>query len=456
MMSLLETYKKSPVALRESLKLIYGSIPFQWRLDSTFKRQMAFLRKSQWWSQRELENYQNAQLFDLIRHAYSQVPYYRQVMAERNLIPADIRHKEDLHKLPLLTKRLIRENFQRLKADNIPEGRVIVEKTSGTTGEPLRVLIEKDKNYFDWDPFVLRSWGWAGYQGGDLIATFAGWGIDGKRIGALNKVRRILILSSFHLNLTYVGEYARWLKSCAIKFLHGYPSSLVLFTRLLKTARTNPPIRPKGIFCFAENLTEFQRRELESFWGCGCFNYYSMKERCVLAAECEYHAGLHLCPEFGITEFVDSASDGYTRIVATSLTNYAMPLIRYDTEDMGYLSPKTCGCNRHFPLLELQGGRQRSFAVAKDGTSIPVTSMDMATAVPGILQFQFVQHKRGELDLNIVGSRKSDDCTDKILSYLKSRLGSNMDVRIHFVDQLIKTVNGKTPEFVQRMRDGHV
>ena len=47
----------------------------------------------------------------LIKHSYENVPYYREIMQKRKLTPADIKSVSDLMKLPILTKKKIRENF---------------------------------------------------------------------------------------------------------------------------------------------------------------------------------------------------------------------------------------------------------------------------------------------------------------------------------------------------------
>ena len=70
-------------------------------LGQNIKKHLDFLQKSQWWSLSHLEDYQNEKLKELIKHAYENVPYYREIMSEKKLVPQDIKTKNDLHKIYL-------------------------------------------------------------------------------------------------------------------------------------------------------------------------------------------------------------------------------------------------------------------------------------------------------------------------------------------------------------------
>ncbi|MBO5797339.1 MAG: phenylacetate--CoA ligase, partial [Clostridia bacterium] len=48
----------------------------------------------------ELEKLQSEKLVKQVQHVYDNVPYYRALMEEKGVTPADIHGIEDLHKLP--------------------------------------------------------------------------------------------------------------------------------------------------------------------------------------------------------------------------------------------------------------------------------------------------------------------------------------------------------------------
>ena len=454
MINLLNIYQKLPEGFKDSLKSAYGSIPFELRLGKSFKKQLKFLEKSQWWSEQELESYQNEQLRRLIHHAYNNVPFYNRLFKANHLTPKDISTVKDLPKLPILKKDQVRIYLSELRAVNFKDKDVTIISTGGTTGVPLRIYYEKSLEYLNNDPFVWRFFRWGGHRIGELRATLSNWTIGGDRMHSLNPVRNLLILSAYKLNSNNVEKYADLIKKHKIRFLDGYPSAIEIITRNMKSRNISRPANIEAIFTFAEYLSDWQRKVIEEFWGCKCFDRYSLEERCVMGAECEKHSGLHLFSDYGITEFTESNIKGLSKIIATSLINYAMPLIRYDTEDIGSLSSNKCSCRRGFPIFRLVGGRKKNFAVTKDNSYIPVANIDIPNIVENILQFQFIQEQRGSLVLNIV---KKDTFSNHDLSRIKTKLlekfGKNMDVDIIFTNSISKTNKNKTPIFIQGIKD---
>src|SRR6476620_5124820 len=72
---------------------------------------LQFLKNAQWWSRDELLRFQTKALKNLIDIAYREVPFYRACMDERDLRPQHFQSIEDLAKLPVLTKEIIRKHY---------------------------------------------------------------------------------------------------------------------------------------------------------------------------------------------------------------------------------------------------------------------------------------------------------------------------------------------------------
>ena len=98
---------------------LYGLKLYRSEYGSKFREALEQFEKMQFYSDAEIAEYQNERLSSLIEHCYRYVPYYRKVMDDRKLTPADIRTTEDLHKLPVLTKDDIRRHSPDLRAQNI-------------------------------------------------------------------------------------------------------------------------------------------------------------------------------------------------------------------------------------------------------------------------------------------------------------------------------------------------
>lgn len=145
--------------------------------DLIFNRSIAknlkLLEQSQWWSINELIGYQDEKLRLLIQHAYNNVPYYKYLFKSNKLTPNDIKTQKDLYKLPILTKDDIRKHFpHEIVARNIPQKQLILQGSSGSTGEPLHYYSTRE-SYSMNIAAGLRGWYWMGYRLGDKFVKLS-------------------------------------------------------------------------------------------------------------------------------------------------------------------------------------------------------------------------------------------------------------------------------------------
>ncbi|NLN09388.1 MAG: phenylacetate--CoA ligase, partial [Methanoculleus thermophilus] len=108
-----------------------------------YKKTYALLCQSRTWNREEIEAYQVEALGRLLDHAYENVPYYRRVFRERELVPEDIATLNDLKLLPFLTREDLQNNLPDLKAKNYPESAFEYVTTGGSTGIPVGFYYEK-------------------------------------------------------------------------------------------------------------------------------------------------------------------------------------------------------------------------------------------------------------------------------------------------------------------------
>ena len=107
--------------------------------------EIRFLSSTEWLSEKDLYDLQSNKLKRLIEHCYRNVPYYKRVFDERGITPEDIQSREDLAKLPILTKQIIKDNYNDLIAQDIASRKSFDGSTGGSTGIPLH--FKKDVNF---------------------------------------------------------------------------------------------------------------------------------------------------------------------------------------------------------------------------------------------------------------------------------------------------------------------
>lgn len=98
------------------------------------------------------------------------------------------------------------------------------------------------------------------------------------------------------------------------------------------------------------------------------YDNYGCPEAGVLTNECDQHDGYHYNMETCHIDIADKDENGVGRIISTNLSNYAFPIVRYDTGDIGQLGRTgMCPCGRSHSKIRRLMGRQRDIITLPDG-----------------------------------------------------------------------------------------
>jgi len=402
-----------------------------------------FFEKSQWMHPDELREYQRHLLRRTVRQAYFHVPYYAQLFDALRLKPQDIRDVDDLWKLPLLSKEMVRANYGALRADNAKRFRPSVVCTSGTTGEPLRFLVDKPSNVLEF-VYYWRHWSWAGYRPGDRFAQlrydfFVNRPRMRNRVWHFQPHLQRLLLNPSVLSRHRIGEFAHALRTYRAKFLHSLPAHLRMLAEFLKEKHMDD-IQFRAVFSSGEKLTQDERETVESAFGCKVLDSYGHMERSMAVSQC-LNGGYHIHLEYGILELADTKQleDGVVlgRVVSTSLHRMAMPFLRYDVEDLVELFPeqKRCPCGRTLPLLKTIHGRKREGILTSDGREIAWVFVPFQY-VRGVRFYQYVQEELDRATVRIVKGQNYTPDNERILRFWFRRLfGDRVSFRIEYVPE---------------------
>jgi phenylacetate-CoA ligase len=416
-------------------------------------RHLAALEKSQHWPREALLEEQWSLLRAMLAHAYDTCLYYRRKYAEAGITPADIRSREDLDRVPTLTKEEIQEHRDEMVSSRYPAHTLIADMTGGSTGSPMQFCYDRERLESRVGA-TLRHNRWAGWEIGDRAAILWGAPQDTKVSGRLrDRLRtwiqeRRLMLDASDLSEASMAAFARALVEYRPEVLQAYSNTLGLFAQYVR-AENIRGIRPRGIVCSAEMLTNENRRLIEETFGCPVFNRYGCREFAVIASECSAHQGMHVNAE---NLLVESLVDGRSRtdedgeIVITDLRNFGMPLIRYRIRDVGRVKAAACSCPRGLPLMELSGGRVTDFLRATSGSRVSgiVIATYVITAIPGIRQIQFVQREPGAVTVNLVkGPEWSPAAQQELAARARRYLGEDMRLDMEYRDRIPSEKSGK-------------
>jgi phenylacetate-CoA ligase len=404
------------------------------------------LQFSQWFSGRRTEEVQLAKLKILLEHAYGTVPLYRKLMDKERVRPSDIKRLEDIRRLPIVTKKDFREGFpERCTSSVIPREEWILDSTSGSTGNSFQFI--RDRAFSD---YILantyRNYTWTGMKIGNKTVSL--WGYHKRPAAAkvLDWMMRRRWLSSFDVESNY-REYYQQIKKYRPYLIEAYSASVTHFAKLLRQdALTDLQI--PAVISSAETLYPESRKLIEDVLQTKVFNRYGSREVGIVAHECDRHTGLHINAESHIVEIVkESRSHEMGRIIVTNLTNFAMPFIRYDTEDYGKDSSRKCPCGRNLPILESIEGRVADFIRLPNGEELSYLFFSYFFEQYGayLRQFQVVQDENSHLTMNFVTTSAYNDEKEKgILEGIQKNVGRGMKITINKVDKIEKEKSGKT------------
>lgn len=428
------------------------------RYDETLSK----LKDSDKWTREDVKDFQLKNIQKLIKHAYDNVHYYNRVFKEQNIHPEDIKSFEDFARIPILDKDIVKANFNDLIAMDVKKSDIKLSSTSGSTGHPFEFMVDKKYSTIIEKAFIANLWGRAGYNKRSSMAALtgnilpkAGQGIFWKYDNRQNH----LVLSSFHIFENTYREYIRVINEKNIEFIRAYPSAICLLAKYLGTTSAKPIPTLKGIFCASETLHDWQRKLLQETFKCQVFSHYGHAEKCVLAGECEVSSKYHIQPEYGYLELMNS--DGNIikdendtgEIIATSFTNYVMPLIRYRTLDMASFSFSKCICGRNYDMLNSVEGRALEYFIGREGNLITSTGGGLIIKrTPNILKLQYRQNVKGEVVLLIAPSKNYNSEDESLINqYLKEKYQDNLKFTVELVDDIPPLANGKYKYVVQNL-----
>lgn len=428
------------------------------------------IMKDQWKSYEELKIEQEKQLQHIIDYSYRNVPFYHRLFNSLNLDPKDIKTIEDLEKLPVLTKNEINTNWEDFKPINLNHISYYNRSTGGSTGTPLNYRITRFERFLD-GATIYKGWNFAGYELGDKVVFLGGSSIG---IGEINTLytnlerrlseyaRNIKMLSSFDMGDNEIGKYVNIINSFKPLYIYGYASSIYFLSKWIETHGIDI-CNLRGIFTTSEKLYPHMRDRIENIFGCSVYDTYGLNDGGVHGFECEKHQGLHITTERSIMEIVnengEQLNNGYGKILATSLYNYSMPFIRYDTGDLGTITDEKCSCGRGYKLLKEIIGRSVDILITPEGKKIHgwFFLYIFWKYSKGIKEYQVTQNNLNNIIIKIVPEKDNFDNTqlDKIRETIREK-SKEWTIEFKFVDSIDRTKSGKYKFIINEMDKNYI
>jgi phenylacetate-CoA ligase len=300
-------------------------------------------------SRDRIQSLQRERLAWSLRHAYENVPFYRQKFDAAGVHPADFRELSDIAKFPFTVKQDLRDNYP-FGLFAVPKEKLArIHGSSGTTGKPIVVGYTK-ADIDMWSDLMARSIRAAGGRPGMMVHVAYGYGLFTGGLGAHYGAER--------LGCTVV-PMSGGMTERQVQLITDFQPDIIMVTPSYMLALLDgfhkAGIDPRtsslkyGIFG-AEPWTNAMRTEIEHAFDLSATDIYGLSEVIGpgVAQECvETKDGLHIWEDHFLPEIIDPVTglpveDGQPgELVFTSLTKEAFPIIRYRTRDLTRLLPGT-------------------------------------------------------------------------------------------------------------------
>jgi len=392
-----------------------------------------------------LKKHQDVKLRKLIAYAYEYVGYYRQLFDQHGIRVEDIQTTADLVKIPL-TKKTDLLDF--------PEGHIVscdkqlgklkVEQSSGSTGMPFKVHM--DRNYlFTRNLRFLRGLYLCGYRWPMKLLLVTGG--DGRK----ESVPRRWMYSSIKDSAESLYEQYRAYQPSV---LYGCTTPLRLLAEYIE-ANGLSVATPRTVITTAESVDRYTRLLLTRVFLAPVYDFYGMTEMGLIGWQCSAQQDYHLAGDSIITELVGLAGSGEAHLVYTNLDLYGMPLIRFDSGDIGgSLKSGICSCGQGLERLDRVEGRDVDAVILEDGRRLsPYRFTCEIEKISGIKRYKVIQddlnHFRVQVELTDAGEAgigakeetrgmKADAKNIKMQIELKMQeiLGKDMDVGVELMAKI--------------------
>lgn len=302
-----------------------------------------------------------------LAYVYERSPFYRRKFKDAGLEPGDIKTLEDIAAVPFTVKEELRET----QVEDPPWGGTLcippeegvrVFQTTGTTGEPVRVLLSRNdwfKHYYE--QFMHFMYGYGITKSDTLFVPFgyglyiAWWGFQ----AALELEGVTIVPGGAQSTKDRVRNIFEWNATV----ICGTPTYLLnLGETALKMGRPLSDSSVRIVVSAGEPGAQVAstRKLLEDYFGAECFDDIGSTEITNFGYECVAHQGTHLIetmfyPESLDLQTLEPVPEGEVgELVLTNLCTESMPLIRYRTKDLVRFNSEPCPCGRTF--LRLDGG----------------------------------------------------------------------------------------------------
>ncbi|WP_170367795.1 phenylacetate--CoA ligase PaaK [Ruegeria arenilitoris] len=363
-----------------------------------------------------------------LRHAYENVPMYKQRFDEAGVHPDDLKTLTDLAKFPFTYKNDLRDHYP-FGLFAVPREQIIrLHASSGTTGKPT--VVGYTRNDIDnWADLVARSLRASGLRKGDMIHNAYGYGLFTGGLGAHYGIER-LGATVVPMSGGQTEKQVALITDFKPDGIMVTPSYMLNILEQYHKVGMDPRESSLSVGVFgAEPWTDAMRKEVEQAFDMHAVDIYGLSEimgpgvanECVETKDGPVIWEDHFYPEIIDPQTGQVLPDGEMgELVFTTLTKEGLPMIRYRTRDLTRLLPGTA---RSMRRMEKITGRSDDMIILRGVNVFPSQIEEQVMATGGIAaHYQIELYKSGRMDAMRVYVEAMPDAADELSKTAAARM----------------------------------
>lgn len=417
------------------IKIAYNDIKKMYSLDS-LDYQVSF--------------YQKQVLTKLLKYAVENTKFY-----------SDLEFKQSLNDYPVINKNIIKEKQHEFLSKDYSIEQLVVMSTSGSTGTPFLAYQDKDKKKRVTAEIIYYSEK-AGYRVGSNLIFLRALTDKSKKSSLQQWIQNETLIDISNLNDNAIEIVLRKINevstsgSMILAYASTYDMLKDYFNKNKFSKSENSSIT--GIISGSEMLFDDTRRAMSEAFDCKCISRYSNQENGIIGQDDNennvfvINEANYIVEIFKTDEDILAEEGEVGRIVITDLYNYAMPMIRYDTGDIGSIKIVELKNGIKKKAITNFGGRKVDVVYDSKGDRLsPHIITNNLWSFPEIKQYQFIQTDLIEylVKINVNGLFEREN---ELILTLKKLLGEKAEITIERVSEIPVMASGKRKYIINEIK----